>query len=126
MKIFFAGVPGGNQAERERGLVKIGMKRRLITFFYERQAEITLMNFGKGENKMEMFPVESSNIQAIGHEGTTLRIEFINGSVYDYESVPHQVYEEMLDAPSAGKFLHQRIKGIYSYKKRSWEAEENA
>ena len=47
MKLFFAGVPGGNHASREVGLVTVGIYRRLITFFYKDRAMTTLHTFGK-------------------------------------------------------------------------------
>jgi len=45
MKIFFAGVPGGNQQDREENLEDDGIRRRLITFFYKNKGLITLRHF---------------------------------------------------------------------------------
>jgi hypothetical protein len=61
---------------------------------------------------MEMQPVSSSNIAAIGFnsETNTLRVEFNNGGVYDYES-SQQEYEEILNASSVGSYFHRNIKG---------------
>lgn len=56
-------------------------------------------------------PVESSQIKAIGHEGTTLTVEFKNGSVYEYANVPPTLHQHLMGAESVGKFFSQYIKG---------------
>ena len=60
--------------------------------------------------------VESSNIARIGyHEASeTLRIEFINGSVWDYRDVPPEVYEKLMAAESKGKAFNKIVRGLYS------------
>ena len=45
VKIYFAGVPAGNQSHREHHLRDCKIENRLITVFYKRQALITLDNF---------------------------------------------------------------------------------
>lgn len=66
---------------------------------------------------MDMIPVVSSNINAIGYDdnSSTLRISFNDGSQYDYYSVTRDVFEAFRDSDSKGKFLHQNIKGKYPY-----------
>ena len=66
---------------------------------------------------MEMIPVSSSNISAIGYENGTLRVRFNDGSEYDYYGVPENIYNDFLDSASKGSFLHQNLKGKYQYAK---------
>lgn len=42
-----------------------------------------------------------------------LELTFASGESYDYESVPQDVFEGLVAAPSAGRFFHQFIKGQY-------------
>ncbi len=59
--------------------------------------------------------VGSSNVKAIGYDpvGLTLRVEFLSGGIYDYENISHLLHEELMAAPSKGKFISQRIRGHY-------------
>lgn len=65
---------------------------------------------------MQMQPVSSSNISAIGYESSTrtLRIQFHSGT-YDYYDVPESVYQELMSASSHGKYLAAHVKGSYRY-----------
>ncbi|MHC4797460.1 MAG: KTSC domain-containing protein [Planctomycetota bacterium] len=56
---------------------------------------------------MDLTPVTSSNIQAIGYEAEDeiLQVVFLNGSTYEYYNVPEEVYQAFMTAPSKGKFL---------------------
>ena len=45
MIIWLAGVPGGKHSSREGHLRELGVKNRLITFFYKDKALITLKYF---------------------------------------------------------------------------------
>ena len=69
---------------------------------------------------MEMQPVSSSNLAAVGYDydTATLRIEFIKSGCYDYFGVPSDVYEGLLIASSKGIYFDQFIKKAgYSYAK---------
>lgn len=68
---------------------------------------------------MERKPVTSSNIASIGYDEntSTLEIEFLNNSIYQYFDVPHQIYRGLMQADSKGQFLAQNIKGVYRYSK---------
>lgn len=68
---------------------------------------------------MKMIPVDSSNIAAIGFdsETETLRIEFNDGSIYEYFDVPNHVFEEFKGAESKGKFGHKFIYKVYEQEK---------
>lgn len=63
--------------------------------------------------------VTSSNIEAVGYneDSETLRIWFLNGSVYDYFGIKRAEFEALRDAPSVGSYLNRNIKGQYSYEK---------
>ena len=66
---------------------------------------------------MNMIPVSSSNIAAIGYDGSTLYVRFHSGGLYAYFSVPQPVYDGLMSAPSHGKFLAAYIKGNYHYQR---------
>jgi len=70
---------------------------------------------------MNMIPVKSSNIASIGYDENTntLRVSFLNGSLYDYHSVPESLYNGLMNAASHGGYLDAYIKkGGYQYTKR--------
>ena len=67
---------------------------------------------------MEMIPVDSSDIAAVGYDydTATLRIGFLKGSTYEYYSVPSFLYEGIMSAGSKGRYHNMYIKkGGYSY-----------
>lgn len=67
---------------------------------------------------MERIPVQSSSVSSVGYDrdSSTLEIEFLNGSVYQYFGVPESIYNGLMNAPSKGKFLDQFVKKAgYSY-----------
>ncbi len=57
----------------------------------------------------------SSMMASAGYDPTSrvLKIEFASGAVYQYVDVPLDVYQELLDAPSQGRFFHSRIRGAF-------------
>jgi hypothetical protein len=68
--------------------------------------------------------VESSNIKFMYYESDnkTLDVGFNNGTVYQYFSVPLEVYEDFRKAESKGKFFYKNIRGVFKFKK--YEKEE--
>lgn len=60
---------------------------------------------------------ESSNIArfAYDEQSQILKVEFKNGSVYDYFDVPNHVFDGMKGALSKGQYLAQQVKGSYRY-----------
>jgi hypothetical protein len=68
---------------------------------------------------MNRINVSSSNISSIGYDpsDSLLEIEFNDGSVYQYESVPESEYNGLMGASSHGQYFHQHIKDHYSYRK---------
>jgi len=66
---------------------------------------------------VQMIPVQSSNLSSVGYENGILYIEFNNGSMYSYDNVPVSVYQELMSAPSHGKYFHAHIKNCFAYTK---------
>ncbi len=68
---------------------------------------------------MERKPVSSSNIASIGYDenSSTLEIEFLNNSIYQYFDVPLHLYQGLINANSHGQYLAENIKGIFRYSK---------
>lgn len=68
---------------------------------------------------MEMIPVNSSNILAIGYnpDSATLTIEFKGNSEYEYYDVPQHEFDNFLAANSKGGYGNQNIYKKYSQQK---------
>lgn len=66
---------------------------------------------------MERSYVPSTNISSIGYDEVTetLEIEFLNGTIYQYFNVPKNMYDQLMQAGSKGKFLNTYIKNAYPY-----------
>lgn len=64
---------------------------------------------------IEMIPVTSSNIEAVGYNilTETLYVQFKGGKVYSYEKVPQTVYLSLMSTDSVGKYFNQFIKNQY-------------
>lgn len=69
---------------------------------------------------MNMQPVTSSQIKAVGYEASTrtLAVQFNSGSIYHYANVPPTVYDEFVSAESIGKYFGEHIKGHFDYAKQ--------
>ncbi len=61
---------------------------------------------------MEMQPVKSSNVSAVGYdeENKTLTVEFRSGGIYQYAGVPPEMYADLLEADSVGRFVSQVVR----------------
>lgn len=72
---------------------------------------------------VEMHPVESSNITAIGFspgpggKPGNLYVDFKSGTRYVYADVPAEEFAALLAADSPGRYHAGRIKGVYGYHK---------
>ena len=73
---------------------------------------------------MQLIPVESSNIKAIGYETdgfdnnghaftNRLVIQFSHGKFYGFLDVPNDVYIEFLRSESKGKYFNANIRNKY-------------
>jgi hypothetical protein len=63
--------------------------------------------------------VESSNLTGAEFDVNSkkLIIEFKNGTKYEYEDVPHQVFTQFRLSESQGSFFSKKIAKSYKYKK---------
>lgn len=68
---------------------------------------------------VRMIKIESSNIDAVGHDPATneLHVHFKNGTKYVHPDIPRAFYQNMLQSPSKGKYYNDRIKGIFAHRK---------
>jgi hypothetical protein len=68
---------------------------------------------------MNRIPVSSIDLHSVGYDPETkvLEIEFHSGGIYQYSNVPETIFEQLMSAPSHGKFFHAQIKNIYPYRR---------
>lgn len=68
---------------------------------------------------MDMTSVESSNLKAVGYDQTQslLRVEFLDGIVYEYFSVPSKIHSELMGADSHGRYFNKYVRKSFRYKK---------
>lgn len=66
---------------------------------------------------MSMIRVTSSTISEIGYfsDSQVLRVKFKNGAIYEYQEVPYDVYQTVIEAESVGKAINSEVKGVYQY-----------
>ena len=62
--------------------------------------------------------VESTTLASAGHDASSavLELQFRNGAVYQYFSVPQEAFRSLLQASSKGNFFHHNVHGKYPYK----------
>jgi hypothetical protein len=65
----------------------------------------------------EMTYVDSTNVEAIGYDEVAqeLYVQFLGSGMYVYYDVPQEVYDELINAPSKGRFLNEAIKNVYQF-----------
>ena len=63
--------------------------------------------------------VSSPAMRSVGYDqaSNVLEIEFPGGEVYGYLAVPPDVHRGLMTAKSAGRYFHQRIRGVYEYER---------
>jgi hypothetical protein len=56
--------------------------------------------------------VESSSLRSIGYDRKTriLEVEFASGGIYRYDDVPAELWSELRQSPSKGKFFQECIR----------------
>lgn len=64
-------------------------------------------------------PVTSGNLSAVGYDAqsNTLEVEFKNGSVYQYHSVPPESHAGLMAAGSVGGYFNANIKNAFKVSK---------
>ena len=112
----------------DRNLLSLATR---ITFVADEQAltaalaTIDKILLSRGVIGIEMEPVESSNIEAIGFrvivegdptQGDVL-VQFQGGAIYAYLGVPRIVYDALMEADSKGGFLNAEIKPVFAFQK---------
>lgn len=67
--------------------------------------------------EVEFYEFNSSNVQEAGYDfdDGNLYVRFLNGYLYYYAGVSPQIWDQMIQAPSVGKFVHSHLKGQYEY-----------
>ena len=68
---------------------------------------------------MEMTPIKSSNVKSVGFdpESKKMRVEFSNGTMYEYSDVAPHVHAELRSAESVGSYFAKNIRGKYGVEK---------
>jgi hypothetical protein len=63
--------------------------------------------------------IQSSNLKKTEYDTETKKmlVEFNNGTKYEYNDVPHQVYTQFRMSESQGKFFSTKISKTYKYRK---------
>jgi len=63
--------------------------------------------------------VKSSNLLRTQYDTSTkeMIVEFTNGTKYQYEEVPHEIYTRFRMSESQGKFFSSEISKKFKYKK---------
>ena len=69
--------------------------------------------------KIDLYPVQSSNLQALGYNESKeiAAVQFKSGDVFHYAGVSHALMEEWLQSESFGRFYATRIRGKFSGQK---------
>jgi hypothetical protein len=64
---------------------------------------------------MDMIPVHSSAITAVGYDAATrlMKIRFVEGNTYDFCNVPRSVFDGLLRAASKGGYYSKHIRDRY-------------
>lgn len=63
--------------------------------------------------------IATATITDYRYENIRLQVNFSNGSVYEYISVPKATYIKMVNADSPGRFAKRHIFGTFPYRKIS-------
>ena len=66
---------------------------------------------------MKRTAVESSNLASVGYdeETKTLEIQFHSGGIFQYDDIEKEVFEDLMNAESHGRYFMSMIRGAYSY-----------
>jgi hypothetical protein len=70
-----------------------------------------------GPSVVGMTPVKSTNIASVGHDGQSLWVKFLNGTLYRYPTAGADLHAGMVAAKSAGQYFHQYIKSAHKGEK---------
>jgi hypothetical protein len=64
---------------------------------------------------MDMIRVVSSAIAAVGYDRAMahMKIQFVQGHIYDFCRVPEKVFSDLLNAASKGRYYNDHIRDRY-------------
>lgn len=64
---------------------------------------------------MDMIPVHSSAIAAIGYDAAArlMKIRFVEGNTYDFCNVPAHVFDGLRASASKGRYYYEHIRDRY-------------
>jgi hypothetical protein len=63
---------------------------------------------------MNLMPVNSSAIAAVGYDGHTLAVQFhTSDTIYCHHGVPYSIYADLMQSQSMGAFYNRYIRGRY-------------
>jgi hypothetical protein len=73
----------------------------------------------KIEGKIIEVQIKSSNLKSatFNTEDKSLLMEFNNGSIYEYENVPWEIFTKFRMSESQGSYFSKNISRTYKYKK---------
>lgn len=62
--------------------------------------------------------LSSSHVKAMRHDQASgkLQVQFKNGTTYEYDQVDDDTANGLRTADSAGKFIHENIRGQYPHR----------
>lgn len=66
---------------------------------------------------MDLKEVKSSNISKVGYEDDNLYVQYNSGNLYRYKKVPKNVYKDLLESDSKGRYINSSVKSKYEYEK---------
>jgi hypothetical protein len=68
---------------------------------------------------MRRISLISDVLRSIGYDDGRLEAEFTTGAVYEYEDVPEDEYDGLMNAESHGQYFNARIRDRYRYRRLS-------
>ena len=73
-------------------------------------------------------PLKSSKLRAAGYDepSRVMEIEFINGDIYQYNSVSPETYRQLMASPSPNSFFEDKIEEAFSGKRIGKATRPNA
>lgn len=73
----------------------------------------------KPSKGITLIPVDSSMVDSVGYdeERHLLQVVFTSGRVYCYEEVPPEVFQDLLEAESKGRYMRACIIDVYPYRR---------
>lgn len=86
------------------------LKKRYPNLYSNEAAEARA---DKGSALPRITPVTSSNLATAAWANRKLFLQFNNGLCYSYDDVPELIYDNLISAPSVGKFFHAEIRDKY-------------